>query len=79
MVDVFLLPVHEIRIAPVLPCGINILTLCAIASVARNSHQDIDPIEVKKLDDEWHLKDGRHRWLAHIIGGRTHIRCFENE
>lgn len=77
MAKTFLLPVHDIRIAPVLPCGINVLTLCSIANIVRNSHDDIEPIEVEKRDGEWHLVEGRHRWIAHIIGGRTHIRCFE--
>lgn len=76
--DVFELAVHEIRPQAPLPCGINLLTLCAIAATWRNTHKPIDPVIVRKVDGVWTLVDGRHRWLAAWVAGRATIRCKED-
>jgi hypothetical protein len=79
MTDVFLLPVHEIRLKPNLPCGLNVLTLLAITAAVRNSHIPVDPVLVAWRPEigGWLLLDGRHRWTAHLIAGREQIRCVE--
>ncbi len=77
MTDPFLLPVHEIRLAPVLPCGLAPLTLYAIACTLRNTHELVEPVQVERRGNEWHLVDGRHRYVASIIAGRSDIRCVE--
>lgn len=77
MTEPFLLPVHEIRLAPVLPCGLAPLTLYAIAATLRNTHDPVDPVEVEQRGGQWHLVDGRHRLIASVIAGRADIRCVE--
>jgi hypothetical protein len=76
--EAFLLPVHEIRHKPVLPCGVNILVVCAIAATLRNSHEQVEPVLVEQRGG-WLLLDGRHRWVAHLVAGREQIRCVEQE
>jgi hypothetical protein len=73
----FLLPVHELRPPEPIPAGMSVLVMCAVAERLRNSHEPITPVQVRKVDGEWLLVEGRHRWLAHWIAGRPLIRCVE--
>jgi hypothetical protein len=73
----FLLPVHELHPQEPIPAGMSVLVMCAVAEKLRNTHDPITPVEVRKVDGEWQLVEGRHRWLAHWIAGRPLIRCVE--
>jgi hypothetical protein len=73
----FLLPVHELRPPEPIPAGMSVLVMCAVAERLRNTHEQITPVQVRKVDGEWLLVEGRHRWLAHWIAGRPLIRCVE--
>jgi len=44
----------------------------AIADHLR-SGGSVPPIHVERKQDGWHIKDGRHRYVAHKLIGATHI------
>jgi hypothetical protein len=77
-VEPFQLPVHVIRPQEPVPAGMSVLVMCAVAATLRNTHDQVEPVQVRRDDvGEWHLVEGRHRWLAHWIAGRPLIWCVE--
>lgn len=77
MADPFWLPVHEIRMRPVLPCGMSYLLVGALAYTLRTTHDPVTPVEVRQEGGGWVLVEGRHRWVAHLVAGRDQIQCVE--
>jgi hypothetical protein len=75
----FLVPIHQLRLPPNIPAGLNPLRLLAIADTLRNGCGRTDPIVVTPLDGgDYLVRDGRHRTLAHWIAGQTHALCVRD-
>jgi hypothetical protein len=75
----FLVPLHHLRFQPNLPAGMNPLRVCAIADRLRNVGGEVDvPVLVERLnEDDWIVRDGRHRVVASWIAGRSTVLCQE--
>lgn len=80
MTGAFRLPVHELRLKPNLPCGMNYMLVGAIAHTLRTTHTPVEPILVawRAEFQGWLLIDGRHRWVAHLVAGRSEVWCVED-
>ena len=74
------LPLHWLRPPPNIPAGMNPLVLMSLAYALRNSHHPVDPpIKVQRLGvEDYRITDGKHRWMASIVAGRTHIAATED-
>lgn len=50
----------------------------AIRSLVTGKRKDHRPIDIEPLEDEpgtWLITNGRHRVMAAVILGKSHIRC----
>lgn len=76
MDDVFPWPIHLIRFQPNVPAGMDPYVLLGMVPILRGSHTQLPPI---KLDQPCPTcqtamsKDGRHRWIGHVMAGRTEV------
>jgi hypothetical protein len=68
--------VDQILLLPNVPAGMNPLVLMHLAYLlrSRNDHE-IPPIEVWREGANYRLKDGRHRYMAHVIAGRQTVQA----
>lgn len=76
------LPLHELVPAPNIPAGLNPLVVMAVAHTLRNAADGgygpckTAPIRVRSgPDGRWEITDGRHRWMAHWIAGKSSALC----
>ncbi|MEK6443604.1 hypothetical protein [Pseudonocardia sp. T1-2H] len=65
--------VHRLVIGPDHPPGLH---LPGVLSLVDGSRQDDRPLEVAPLgDDLWEIRNGRHRFMAAVVTGRSHLAC----
>jgi len=69
-----LIPLHRILMPPNMPAGMDWSVIGHFVMLLRKLPQPVDPpIEVEAEGDYWRIKDGRHRFVAANIAGRTVI------
>lgn len=66
--------VDRILLLPNVPAGMNPLLLSHLTYIlrSRNDHE-VPPIEVWRDGSNYRIKDGRHRFFAHVIAGRQTV------
>lgn len=64
-------------ILPNVPAGMNPLVIMSLVYMMRSSNQDPPPILVRRKGKKYRVLDGRHRFMAAVIAGRTHILARE--
>jgi hypothetical protein len=73
------IPLHTILFGPNIPAGMDLLTIGSLAWCLRRSSEPVDPpIDVTPEHGYLRVHDGRHRVIASIIAGRTHITANIN-
>lgn len=64
------IPLHQLRLQPSMPYGMNLLVVAAIAHSLRMGYDITDPIQVEQLaPGDWLVREGRHRFMAAYIAG----------
>ena len=71
--NTFRCPIANIKLRKPVPCGMDPYTLMALVPLMRTTTEDHEPVLVRDEGDSWRLIDGRHRFFAAVIGGRTDI------
>lgn len=76
------IPLEQLVPQPNIPAGMNPLVIMAVAHTLRNAADGgygacrTAPIEVTPLSDgRFQIEDGRHRWMAHWIAGKSTATC----
>lgn len=65
-----------ILLPPNMPAGMDWAVIGLWVVKFRKTPQPCDPpIKVVKEGDYWRLRDGRHRFIASLVAGRTHIEA----
>jgi len=71
-----LIPLHSILFGPNIPAGMDWATLGSLTYLLRKTSEAVSPpIQVTAEHDYFRVHDGRHRVIASIISGRTHINA----
>ena len=72
----FLVPIEYLNLPPNVPAGMNPLVLMSLAYKLRSSTEHVEPITIRdSSDNTWQIVDGRHRFIAHVIAGRSEVLC----
>ena len=72
----FRVRVENLRLPANVPAGMNPLVLLSLAYRLRSSTEDVEPITVRATSDNvFQVVDGRHRFVAHVIAGRSEVLC----
>ena len=77
--EAFRAPIKDIKLRKPVPCGMDIYTLASLVPLMRTTTEDHEPVLVRDEGDSWRLMDGRHRFFAAVIGGRTDILAVAEE
>jgi hypothetical protein len=74
-----LVPLHCLVMPPNMPAGLDWAVIGLWVTRFRKTPQACDPpiVVVKLPCGLWRIEDGRHRYLAAHIAGRTHIDAVE--
>lgn len=67
------IPIERLHLKPNVPAGADICVVGGLVPLLRKTDQDHDPILVREHGDGWQILDGRHRFMASVIAGRTDI------
>ena len=81
----FRLPVERILFPANVPAGMDLTVIAALVMAMRKTTEDHEPIVVRRCcgpDDFdrvglWRICDGRHRFVAAVVGGRHDVLCIE--
>ncbi len=64
------IPLHQLRLQPSIPYGMNLLVVAAIAHSLRMGFDVTEPIRVEQLGPgDWLVREGRHRFMAAYVAG----------
>jgi hypothetical protein len=69
----FRVPIERILLRPNVPCGMDYAVIGGMLKRLRTSREDCDPVSVTPEGENFRLDDGRHRFFAAVIAGRTDI------
>lgn len=73
-------PINRLRFKDPITAGMDVFTLLALVPLLRKTAEDHEPILVgppcPRCGDRTVL-DGRHRWVASVIAGRSDILAVE--
>lgn len=71
------IPVSALAVRDNVPAGCNPLVLMSLAYMLRSSGADPEPIRVRPIEacGMWRVMDGRHRFLAAVVAGRSDVFC----
>lgn len=81
MTDTFHHPIEALRFKVPIAAGMNPYVLLGMVPLLRNTSQDHDPIVVSPACPtcgDRIVLDGRHRWVAAVMAGRTHVLARED-
>jgi hypothetical protein len=68
------IPLDRLLLKPNIPAGASAYVLASLVLLYRNTTDDAPPVEVRDLGNGyWLVLDGRHRFLASVIAGRSDI------
>lgn len=67
------IPIERLHLLPNVPAGMCPYTLMGLVAKMRKTTEDHTPIRVREDGDGWQILDGRHRFFAAVIGGRSDI------
>lgn len=76
------LPIHLMLPKANIPAGLNPLVVMAVAHSLRNAGDGgwgpglTEPITVKTDGHVFRIMEGRHRWMAHWLAGKSTARCL---
>lgn len=73
-------PVDRLRFKAPIAAGMNPFTLLGMVPLLRNTSQDHDPILVSPpcpTCGDRVVLDGRHRWVAAVMAGRSDVLAIE--
>lgn len=73
----FRVRVEDLRIAPNIPAGMDPCILLGLVPLMRKTAEDHQPIVVRRHGDHWRITDGRHRFMAAVIAGRSDVLAVE--
>jgi len=73
----FRIRLEDIRVLKPVPCGMDPYTLMSLVPLMRTTTEDHPPVLVRRDGDGWRLLDGRHRFVAALMGGRQDILAEE--
>lgn len=76
MAETVLVPLHNLVFKPNMPAGLDWAVIGMWVVRFRKTPQPCDPpIEISHISETefWRIEDGRHRVVAAMIAGRTHI------
>ena len=59
--------------------GMNIGVLITLGHLMRSTTENVKPIKVRREGDYYRITDGRHRFMASAIAGRSHVRARVEE
>jgi hypothetical protein len=79
VVTTFRIPLEDIRVRKPVPCGMDPYTLMSLVPLMRTTTEDHEPVLVRRDGDGWRLMDGRHRFVAALIGGRQDILAEQDD
>jgi hypothetical protein len=74
--------VEKLRFKVPIAAGMNPYTLLGLVPLLRNTSQDHPPILVSRPCPECGdrvVLDGRHRWIASVMAGRSYVLAEEEE
>ena len=71
--------VHRLCVLPNIPAGMNLGVVANFWYLMRSSSWDPDPIVVRREGRMYRIIDGRHRFMAAIIAGRTSVLAVVEE
>ena len=77
--DTFRAPIKDIKLRKPVPCGMDPYVLLSLVPLMRTTTEDHEPVLVRDEGDSWRLMDGRHRFFAAVMGGRTDILAVAEE
>jgi hypothetical protein len=78
-VTTFRIPLDDIKVLKPVPCGMDPYVLMSLVPLMRTTTEDHEPVLVRREGDGWRLVDGRHRWVAALMGGRQDILARDEE
>jgi hypothetical protein len=67
------IPIERLHLLPNVPAGMDGYLVMGLVRKMRKTRDDHEPILVREHGDGWQIIDGRHRFFAAVIGGRTDI------
>lgn len=65
--------VDQILLPKPVPAGLNAYVLMSLAYLFRATSEDVEPITVAREGRLYRVVDGRHRYLASVIAGRSRV------
>lgn len=69
-------PLDRLLLLPNIPAGANYLVVASLALTYRSSSEDAPPALIRETGDGlYRILDGRHRFLASVIAGRSDLLC----
>lgn len=76
MTDPVRVPIDRLRFKDPIPAGMNPYTLMGLVPLLKGSNEDHEPIEIDRpcpTCSTATVLDGRHRWIASVIAGRSDV------
>jgi ParB-like chromosome segregation protein Spo0J len=73
----FRVRLEKLRVGPNVPAGCNPLVVMSLVYAMRASNEDPPPVHVAGDGDGYRVVDGRHRFIAAIIAGRSDLLCTD--
>jgi hypothetical protein len=67
------IPIERLHLLPNIPAGMDPCVLLGLVPLLRKTGEDHPPILVREHGDGWQILDGRHRFMAAVIAGRSDI------
>jgi hypothetical protein len=77
MGEPFRIPVERLHLLPNVAAGMDPCVLLGLVPRLRKTSEDWDPIVVREDAGGWLVVDGRHRFFASVISGRSDVLAVE--
>lgn len=76
MTTSFRVPLHQLSIGPNVVAGCNPYVVMSLAYMMRSTREDPPAVLVDYLGAQrWSVTDGRHRFVAAVMAGRSDLLC----
>jgi len=73
----FRIRIEDVLLKPNIPAGMDPLVVMSRVKRLRCTAEDWEPILVTREGQYWRLQDGRHRFFASVIAGRSDVLAIE--
>lgn len=82
VVDSLRVPINKLRFKDPIVAGLNAFTMMGMVPLLRSTALDHDPVLVDAPCETCGTRtvfDGRHRWIASVIAGRSDVLAREEQ